>query len=151
MLSVMDADFATSPSPDVARSRWPKRLVVLTLLFALGTLIWSQLPSGSFPTDFSRVGFGRPAVVLTQDDSYISGMEVNELMNEVREQLGAVVEFLVAHLGHPDAQRFAAEHGEVEGTVLLFAGDGRRVGLLQDPRTAEDLRHAVMEAFGLPR
>ncbi len=147
----MTADPKTPVSPAAGRSRWRRRFVTLLLTLAVGALIWSQLPSGSFPTDLTRVGTGRPAVVLTQDASYISGMEVMELMNEVREQHGAQVEFLVAHLGVPDGQRFAAQHGAADGTVLLFAGDGRRVGVLHQPRTVEELRAAIAQAFGLQR
>jgi hypothetical protein len=72
-------------------------------------------------------------------------------MNTVRDQHGAQVEFLVAHLGRPDGQQFAARHGSVDGTVLLFAGDGRPVGALQQPETVDELRGAVVSAFGLPR
>lgn len=147
----MSANALPPSQPVATRSRWLRRLIHLLLMVGVAALIWSQLPSGSFPTDLSRVGVGRPAVVLTQDASYISGMEVMELMNEVREQHGAQVEFLVAHLGLPEAQRFAARHGATDGTVLLFAGDGHRVGSLHHPKTVEELRGAIVQAFGLPR
>jgi hypothetical protein len=145
------ANPTNAATPPARRSRWPRRLVILLLTLAVGALIWGQLPSGGYSTDLSRIGMGRPAVVLTQDANYISGMEVMELMNVVREQHGAQVDFLVAHLGLPDAQRFAAQQGAADGTVLLFAGDGRRVGALHHPQSAEELRGAIVRAFGLPR
>lgn len=147
----MSAEIATPAGPRSGPSRGRRRVAVLLVLLAAGALIWSQLPSGRFPTDLSRVGMGRPAVVLTQDASYISGMEVMEMMNEVRAQHGSQVEFLVAHLGLPDAQQFAAQQGAVDGTVLLFAGDGRRVAVLHQPKTADELRAAIVQAFGLSR
>jgi len=147
----MSAEPPTPAIPLARRSRWPRRLVILLLALAVGALIWSQLPSGSYSTDLTRIGKGLPAVVLTRDDNYVGGMAVMEMMNVVREQHGAQIDFLVAHLGYPDAQRFAVQQGAADGTVLLFAGDGRRVGVLHLPQTVEELRGAIVQAFGLPR
>ncbi len=141
----------SSPAALAGRSRWTKRLLILLLTLAVGALIWAQLPSGSYPTDLTRVGKGRPAVVLTQDANYISGMEVMEMMNVVRKQYGSQIEFLVARQGLPEGQGFAAQQGSSDGTVLLFASDGRRVGMLHQPKTAQELHTAIATAFGLTR
>lgn len=118
------------------------------MLLVMGALIWSQLPKGSYSTDLKRVGVGRPAVVLTQDANYITGAEVMELLNEVRKQHGDRVEFLVAHLALEEAQRFAQVHDSYDGTVLFFTADGRRVGMLRDPKSVDELNQAIRKAFG---
>jgi hypothetical protein len=132
-----------------ARPKWQKFLLTLLVLAGVGGFIWSQLPSGSYPTDLSRIGGGRPALVLAQDSNYSGGMAVMELMNEIRGDYAERVEFLVAPLSMADAQAFAGRHAAADGTVLLFAGDGRRVGVLHYPRSAGELRQALSQAFGL--
>lgn len=131
-----------------ARPKWQKFLLTLLVLAGVGGFIWSQLPSGSYPTDLSRIGGGRPALVLAQDSNYSGGMAVMELMNEIRGDYAERVEFLVAPLYRADAQAFARRHAATDGTVLLFAGDGRRVGVLHYPRSAGELREALSRAFG---
>lgn len=129
--------------------RWQKFLLTLLVMAGVGGFIWSQLPSGSYSTDLSRIGGGRPAVVLAQDSNYSGGMAVMELMNEIRGDYAERVEFLVAPLSMADAQAFARRHAAADGTVLLFAADGRRVGVLHYPRSAGELRQALSQAFGL--
>ena len=127
---------------------WRKVLFVMLFLGLVGGFVWNQLPSGAYPTDLSRIGAGRPAVVLAHDANYVSGMEVMELMNVVRGDYADRVEFLVAHLGMQDARDFASLHAAGDGTVLLFTGDGRRVSVLHQPRTVDELRQALVLAFG---
>jgi hypothetical protein len=42
--------------PDRNSSPWRRRLVVAAAIVALGSLVWNQLPKGSYPTDLSRIG-----------------------------------------------------------------------------------------------
>ena len=123
------------------------RKILLTLLFvaAVGGLIWSQLPKGVYPTDLSRIGAGRPAVVLAQDPSFVGGMEVMQLLNAVRGDYADRVDFLVAPLAMADAREFARRHDAVDGTVLLFDGAGRLVQSLRLPRSTDELRQALAQ------
>ncbi len=129
-------------------SRWRTRAIVLLLFLVVGGLIWSQLPRGAYPTDVSRVGAGRPALVLAFDMNYGGGAAAMELMNAVRRDYAERVDFLVAHLGMADGQAFAARHRAGDGTLLLFAGDGELLGRLHHPRDVDELRHALDAAFG---
>jgi hypothetical protein len=87
-------------------------------------------------------------LVLAHDTNYVGGAEVMELMNGIRGDYAERVDYLVAHLALPDAQAFAARHAARDGTVLLFAADGRRVGMLYQPQSADELRRALAQAFG---
>lgn len=135
--------------PAGAWPRWRKRLLYLVAWAALGAFILSQLPRGAFPTDLSRIGAGRPAVVLAHDSNFTGGMAVMELLNTIRSDYAGEVEFLVAHLGMADAREFASRHAAHDGTVLLFAADGRPVGVLHHPQSSGELRQALAQAFGL--
>jgi len=128
--------------------RWIKRSLILLAIVAVGALLWQQLPGAAYPTDLTRVGAGRATLVLTQDNRYIGGAEVMEMMNDIRADYDGRVDFLVASIGLPDGQAFAERHASHDGTVLLFAGDGRRVGVLHGPRNSDELRSALAKAFG---
>lgn len=129
--------------------RWSKWLITLLIMAAVGSLIWSQLPRGAYPTDLSRVGAGKPALVLAHDANFAAGMAVMELMNVIRDDYAGEVEFLVAHLGMQDGQAFARRHAAGDGSVLLFSAKGELVDTLHQPQTADALREALAQAFGL--
>jgi len=138
---------AATPSKSPA-SRWRNRLFTILFIVGVSSFIWSQLPDGSYPTDLSKIGTGRPTLVLAHDSNYSGGMEVMYLMNEIRDDYTGRVDFLVAHLGMADGQEFARRHGARDGVVLLFSGDGRNVSVLNQPQSIDELRLALNQAFG---
>lgn len=138
----------TLPAAARRRPRWLAWLLNLAALAAVGAFLWQALPRGAYPTDLTRVGAGRPTLVLAHDTNYVGSAQVMELMNSIRADYAARVDFLVAHLALDEARAFASRHGAADGTALLFAADGRRVGVLHSPQSAEALRRALDQAFG---
>jgi hypothetical protein len=128
--------------------RWLKWPVILLSLVGVGALLWKALPGAGYPTDLSRVGAGRPVLVLAHDGNSVGSAAVMELMNDIRGDYTGRVDFLVAHLALPEAQAFAQRHAARQGSVLLFAADGSRVGVLNMPQSADELRGALAQAFG---
>ena len=53
------------------------------------------------------------------------------------------MEFLAAHLGHPDGQDFARRHDMEDAVVVVFGADGSPAARLVIPQTAEELRAAL--------
>jgi hypothetical protein len=138
------------PTPsDPSLSPWRRRLIVTAAIVAVGSLIWSQLPKGSYPTDLSRIGQGQAALVLAIDGNYSGGASVMELLNTVRHDFADSVQFLVASLALPSGQAFARQHQASDGMVLLFDAEGRRVAVLYTPQTQDELRKALRQALGL--
>lgn len=138
---------SASKKKNLAWPRWAKALSAIVIAGFL-VFVWSRLPSGAYPTDLSRVGAGRPALVLAYDSNSTHGVAAMDLMNLVRDDYAGRVEFLVAHLGVAEGNEFAARHAADDGTVLLFFPDGRVAGVLQQPRNVADLRQALDQAFG---
>lgn len=139
----------SSTHSDRPSSRWQKRLFAAAFLVGVFSFIWSQLPDGGYPTDLSKIGTGRPSLVLAHDSNYTGGMEVMSLMNEIRHDYAERVDFLIAHLGMDDGQSFARHYGARDGVVLLFSGDGKNVSTLHQPQSIDELRRALNQAFGL--
>jgi hypothetical protein len=139
------------PNPTTAASRpprWLKWPLILLALAAVGTFLWQALPGAGYPTDLSRIGAGRPVLVLAHDNNSIGSAEVMEMMNGIRADYAGRVDFLVAPLALPHAQAFAERNAARQGSVLLFAEDGRRVGVLHMPESVDELRRALAQAFG---
>lgn len=134
--------------PGRAWPRWAKPLLTLAFLAITAVFLWQALPGKAYPTDLTRIGSGRPALVLAHDTNYVGSATVMELMNDIRADYEGRVDFLVAHLGLEDAQAFAERHGASDGTVLLFSSDGQRVGLMHHPQSTDELRRALSQAFG---
>lgn len=130
------------------RRRWLKWPLILLALATVGAFLWQALPRGAYATDLSRIGAGRPVLVLAHDSNYVGSAEVMALMNGIRGDYEGRVDFLVAHLAMADAQAFATRHAAHDGTVLLFAADGRRVGMVHMPQSTDELRRALAQAFG---
>lgn len=127
--------------------RWLKWPVILLFVIGVGAFLWQALPGAGYSKDLTRVGAGQPVLVLAHDTNSVGSAEVMELMNGIRADYAGRVEFLVAHLALPEAQAFAAQHGARQGSVLLFAADGTRVGLLEMPKSADELRRALALAL----
>jgi len=125
--------------------RWGKILITLAVIVGAGALIFTQLPRGAFSTDLSRIGQGTPAVVVARDINFLAGAEVMDLLNTLRPEYGDRLEFLAAHLGHPDGQAFARRHEMRDGTVVVFAADGARLTALDAPRTQAEVRKALRD------
>jgi hypothetical protein len=125
---------------------WAKALITLAVIIGAGALIFTQLPRGAFPTDLSRVGQGTPALVVARDINFLAGAEVMDLLSTIRPEYGDRVQFLAAHLGHPDGQAFARRHDMRDGTVVLFSADGSRLATLRAPETAAEIRRALQDA-----
>ncbi len=126
--------------------RLVKTMITVAVILAACTLVFSQLPQGVFPTDLSRIGQGTPTLVVARDDNFVAGAEVMALINSIRAEYNDRVQFLAAHMGHPDGQAFAHHHGMQDGTVALFAGDGSRLATLHVPQTTDEIRRVLADA-----
>jgi len=121
-----------------------KVTITLVILLAAGAFIFSQLPQDIFPTDLSRIGQGVPALVVARDINFAAGAEVMQLINEIRPDYSDRLHFLAVHLGHPDGQSFAKQHGMRDGTVILFSGDGSPLATLIAPQTTDEIRQTLV-------
>ena len=140
-------------SPDnpagLPASRWRMRVITFLLIAGFAGFVWNLLPDGGYSTDLSKIGTGRPTLVLAHDSNYTGGITTMALMNEIRHEYAERVDFLVAHLAMAEGQDFARRHGARDGVVLLFSEDGKNVNTLNQPQSVDELRRALNKAFSL--
>lgn len=136
-----------NPEPTKGLPQWGKRLIYLFAFCALAALILSQLPRGSYSTDLSRVGNGRPALVLAYDINSSGGMDVMKVMDALRDEYADRVEFLIADLGTPQGNQFVKRHNGINGTVMFYSAKGSYVHTMHVPPDTETLRSGLDEAL----
>jgi hypothetical protein len=142
-----------APAPATARPRLLKWAIAAFIAGLVGALIWSQLPRGPYSTDLTRIGQGRPAVVLAYDIQTMGGMEVMAMLDTLRPTYRDRVQFLVAPLGAPNGHAFGERHRAISGTVVLFTETGIPVRTIHGPASAAELQQALegLLAQGMPR
>ena len=135
----------TAPKPPPAS--WKKWLIYIVALGASAILIWTQLPQGAYPTDLTRIGAGKPAVVLVYDVNNLGGMNTMKLLNPLRDEYGSQVEFLVASIGLPEGRQFSNHYGVTSGGVVFFLADATHSSTMHAPPSTADLRQALEKTF----
>ncbi len=130
--------------------RLAKWLIYLFITGLVAVLIWSQLPRGPYSTDLSRIGQGRPAMVLAYDINSMGGMEVMAMMDTLRPAYQERIHFLVAPLGAPEGFAFGERHDAVNGTVVLFSAAGVAVHAMRQPANTAELQRALDGLLKMP-
>lgn len=140
-----------TPAQRKGLPRRVKALIYLVIAGLVAALIWSQLPRVAYPTDLTRIGQGRPAMVLAYDIQSMGGMEVMAMMDALRPDYQDRIDFLVAPLGAPHGHAFGERHGAINGTVVFFSAAGAAVGTVHFPFDAAMLQQALDSLVGPPQ
>jgi hypothetical protein len=130
-------------------SRLTQWLIGIAVFAVAGLLVVRHLPMAGYDSDVTRIGQGRPAVVLVYENFAPPSMAAMDLFDQVRREYEERVEFLVADTGSPRGQAFIAEHGVQMGQVLTFRGDGILVRADWLAGDAQSLRERLRQDLGL--
>jgi len=130
-------------------SRLAQWLIGIAAFALAGLLVFRHLPMAGYDSDVTRVGQGRPAVVLVYENFAPPSMAVMDLFDQVRREYEDRLEFLVADTGSPRGQAFIAQHGVQAGQVLTFRGDGTLVRADWVIGDAQRLRDRLRQDLGL--
>lgn len=122
-----------------------KLVFVVFLAGLVGLAIWN-LPRG-YSTDLSRIGQGGNVVVQVHDHGLVNSTALMESLNRVRHDYKGVIEFAVADLQIPQGRAFAESHDAEAATLLLFAPDGTRLGVVQGAYEPVVLRRILDQVY----
>ena len=128
-----------------SRPHWIKLLFLVLLAGIVGLAIWN-LPRG-YSTDLSRIGQGGNVVVQVHDHGLVSSTTLMESLNKVRHDYEGVIEFVVADLQIPAGRAFAQTHNAEAATLLLFAPNGTRLGVVQGAHEPVVLRKILDQVY----
>lgn len=99
-------------------------LGVLGVIVLLVVILLANAPRG-FDMDLTNIGNGKPALVFVYDPNLsVSAIQTAE-MNKIRDEKKERIQFLVADIGRPEAQRLMAQNQVGPATLLIFSGNGQ--------------------------
>ena len=140
---------ANSPTPESRKKPMSRRdMLGLAKFGAIGLAVFggggwyftSKVMAGIAEADLSKLGNGMPTIVQIHDPGCPM---CNRLQNATRSAIGEFpdgeIQYLVANIKDTDGRGFAQKYGVSHVTLLLFDGQGKRVGTLTGVRTAEEL------------
>jgi hypothetical protein len=130
-------------------SRSVQILMGVAVVVMVGMLVFRHLPTAGYDSDVTRVGQGRPAVVLVFENFAPPSIEAMEVFDQIRRDYADRLEFLVADTGSPRGREFIARHDVHVGQVLTFRGDGTRVRVASLDGGAPGLRERLRQDLGL--
>lgn len=136
-----------SNDPPSKKRSWTGVGITIVIIAAVAALLVFNSPQG-FDADLSKIGNGKPALVLVYDPNLVvTGEQVHE-MNIIRGEWEAQVQFLVADMGHPETKHFLAEHNVGPAALLIFDADGALSKVLRAPVAADELTQHINLALG---
>lgn len=140
---------ADSPTPESRKKPISRRdMLGLAKFGAIGLGIFggggwyftSKVMAGIAEADLSKLGNGMPTIVQIHDPDCPKCKRLqNATRSAINEFPDGEIQYLVANIKDPDGQDFAQNYGVSHVTLLLFDGQGKRVGTLTGVRTAEEL------------
>ena len=135
-----------APSPK--KSSLLNVVIVVVMLSIVGLAIWS-LPRG-YSTDLLQIGKGKNIVVQVHDHSSVSSVHLMESLHQVRTEYTGLIEFVVADLNTAEGQAFAKTQNVNSTTLIFFAPNGTRIGIVQGAQEVGILRSTLSQVFNLP-
>lgn len=127
---------------------WSKWLTLLLVVAALAFVV-VKLPRG-FSEDLSVIGQGKNVAVMVHDKEGVQSMNLMSMINKVRGEYADRIEFRVADANTKEGLAFSEKHQAPSASLILFARDGRRLGIVDGERGAQDpdaLRKTLDEAL----
>jgi hypothetical protein len=115
---------------------WSKWLTLLLIVAALAFVV-VMLPRG-FSEDLSVIGQGKNVVVVVHDKEGVQSMNLMSMVNKVRGEYADRIEFRVADANTKEGLAFAEKHQVPSASLILFARDGHRLGIVDGESGAQD-------------
>lgn len=137
----------TESTQQSARMRLAKPLITLLCVALVATVLWQLLPKAAFSSDLTRLGQGRPALVLLREVQSMGGERIVQQMQTLHPAFEQHMEFLVVHTGNPSGMTFAATHQLGDGGMVLFDAQGQVLRQIRPTESAAELRAEISEAL----
>ncbi len=129
------------------KSPFTKLIVTAFVLGLVALSVW-MLPRG-FSNDLTQIGNGKNIVVQVHDHDLVNSSELMDSLNNIRNEYKGIIEFVVADLKIAEGEAFATAQNVEAVTLVYFAPDGTRLGIVQGVPDLDTLRGTLNQAFNL--
>lgn len=116
--------------------------VVAAFLVLVAVLVVKILPHG-YSDDLSLTGKGRPSLVLIRDNNAVQTYELIDVMNDIRDQYEANIDFILTDFNTAAGRRFMDTTGAPRATLVLLDGQGKLVKNIFHPQTPATLKQEL--------
>ncbi|MGC2164566.1 MAG: hypothetical protein WA632_00975 [Gallionella sp.] len=116
--------------------------VVAAFLLLTAVVVVKILPHG-YSDDLSLTGKGRPSLVLIRDKNAVQTYELSDVMNDIRGQYEANMDFILTDFNTAEGRRFMDTTGAPRATLVLLDGNGKLVKIIYHPQTPETLKREL--------
>ena len=125
-----------------------KLLIILFTLIVILAFSWVMLPQG-YSTDITKIGKGKPAVIIIYDANNAGSDHLIESFTQVRGEFESQVEFIIVDVNAPGGQDFANTNAVPAPSALFLSREGMRVTVVYPPQEAAELNQIIRQAFNL--
>lgn len=129
------------------KSPFTKLIVAAFVLGLMALAVWN-LPRG-YSNDLTQIGNGKNIVVQVHDHDLVNSSELMDSLNNIRNEYKGIIEFVVADLKIAEGEAFATAQNVEAVTLVYFAPDGTRLGIVQGVPDLDTLRGTLNQAFNL--
>jgi hypothetical protein len=121
-------------------------LITLVAIAAFLVVAITLLPKG-FSSDTSVIGQGSHVVVLAHNNESMYSLNLMDWLNKVRSEYSDRIEFRVVDLNTPQGQAFLRQQQVRSVSLLFFAPDGTRQGVVNNIDDETELRASLNSIF----
>lgn len=123
-------------------------LITVGTIIILLVIAFTLLPEG-YNTDLSLIGKGGNVAVLAHSKDSVQSLNLMNLVSKVRGDYRNKINFLLVDVNSPEGRTFMQKQQQIQTGLLLFAPDGKRVGIIRGINSENALRKALDNYFML--
>lgn len=121
-------------------------LITVGVIVFLLLIAYSMLPKG-YSNDLSLIGKGSNVAVLAHNKGSVQSLNLMDLVNKVRGEYANKVTFVVVDTDSPNGRVFMQQQQLNQTGILLFAPDGKRLGVFSSIKNESDVRTALNNTY----
>ena len=123
-------------------------LITIGIIVILLAIAFTLLPKG-FSTDLTRIGKGSNVAVLAHSNKSVQSLNLTSLVGKIRGDYDNKIEFLLVDVNTQEGRSFMQQQQLEQTGLVLFAPDGKQLGVLRDIKDEKALRAALNNYFML--
>lgn len=122
--------------------------IALAVIILIAVIAVMNLPRG-YSDDLSRIGKGKPAIVLVRDKNMVQSFDLIQILDNIRSDYSGRIDFLLTDSNTPEGSAFMSANNTPKVTLVLMDAGGKVAKVLFPPQTAESVRQEISNSLGI--